>query len=580
MSHSQVRFGRAAAQFTLLGAAWALILGIGIARADQVNSPHPRPRTPLGIYAVVPVDDAADNECYAAGARLILDGQALLNACLQGFYTDLLNNKAVSGLALQVYWTTLNPNPPTSPNPYSWDYVDDAFSSVNSWNSSNPGKVPKTIQLIVTPGFNSPQWMLDELTDCDGLFASPAVIPADTCGKATFTSSKEPAAGDVLPMPWNPTYQAAWRTFLQALQARYNAGYEVIGGGLGGNPLVSIAVAGPTAASAEMLLPNGYENDQTPSGGPATSANCMWDELLALEATGNPDSWSCSGTDAAFSTAWDDAIDTYASIFGDLTLIVTTGDGLPNLALSFPVVPTTPYDFTSDCPSPNMDCQAETSVLAYFAQPVVGGANAKATQTSGMEASRVGLNLGIDAVQLLSRQSATSARILGGAQFNTQVSNYAAQEGCLATFPPTKDFDMCKVPAGGFATQNAVTVECIPQMCLAPGATLADLQSKKLLTYGAVKKNDPQALISPEQAAYNVLEDFFTGAPTGGPDFVGMKGGAPLNYLQIYYEDIEYATNNQAKAGVSVKHTGGTVKTETLETLLEQASAQLTKIAE
>jgi hypothetical protein len=56
---------------------------------------------------------------------------------------------------------------------------------------------------------------------------------------------------------------------------RYDAGYEVIDGRLGGNPLVSIAVAGPTAASAEMLLPNGYKNDQTPSGGPATSANCL-----------------------------------------------------------------------------------------------------------------------------------------------------------------------------------------------------------------------------------------------------------------------------------------------------------------
>jgi hypothetical protein len=41
-----------------------------------------------------------------------------------------------------------------------------------------------------------------------------------------------------------------------------------------------------------------------------------------------------------------------------------------------------------------------------------------------------------------------------------------------------------------------------------------------------------------------------------------------------------YATNNQAKPGASVEHTGGTVKTETLQTLLEQASAQLTRIAE
>jgi len=97
---------------------------------------------------------------------------------------------------------------------------------------------------------------------------------------------------------------------------------------------------------------------------------------------------------------------------------------------------------------------------------------------------------------------------------------------------------------------------------------------------GPLPWNDPQDLISPEQAAYNVLEDFFTGKPTGGPDFVGMKGGAPMNYLQIYYEDIQFATNNQSKPGASVARTDGTMTTETLQTLLEEASAQLTRIAE
>jgi hypothetical protein len=39
-----------------------------------------------------------------------------------------------------------------------------------------------------------------------------------------------------------------------------------------------------------------------------------------------------------------------------------------------------------------------------------------------------------------------------------------------------------------------------------PRATFHGSQSKKLPTYGAVKKNDPQDLISPERAAYNVLD--------------------------------------------------------------------------
>jgi hypothetical protein len=61
----------------------------------------------------------------------------------------------------------------------------------------------------------------------------------------------------------------------------------------------------------------------------------------------------------------------------------------------------------------------------------------------------------------------------------------------------------------------------------------------------------PQDLISPGESDYHVLEDFFTRKPTGGPDFVGMKCGARLNYLRIYCEDIEYATNNPNPAQAS-----------------------------
>src|SRR5208282_6372674 len=96
---------------------------------------------------------------------------AQIDANLTSFYTGLLNNPAVAGLTLQIHWDTLNPNPATDPNPYFWNYVDDAFSSVNQWNIDNPyttAPSPKTIQLIVTPGFNSPSWVLSSLTSCDG----------------------------------------------------------------------------------------------------------------------------------------------------------------------------------------------------------------------------------------------------------------------------------------------------------------------------------------------------------------------------------------------------------------------------
>src|ERR1700730_4115538 len=224
-------------QLTLLSALLALLLGLGVAQVGAAVAPLPTPPVPLGVYAVVPVDQVLAAQFPGVNKNSISLPAA--NTFLNGFYSGLLNNPAVSGLALQVHWDTLNPNPPTAANPYSWAYVDDAFSSVDSWNLNNPTEVPKTIQLIVTPGFNSPSWLLNELMSCDGLFSSPAV-PLAACGKVTFTHLTQTVDGNALPMPWNATYQSAWKTFLTALAARYNGADST------GNPLVSIAVAGPT----------------------------------------------------------------------------------------------------------------------------------------------------------------------------------------------------------------------------------------------------------------------------------------------------------------------------------------------
>jgi Resolvase, N terminal domain len=120
-----------------------------------------------------------------------------------------------------VHWDTLNPRPPSATNPYDWSYVDDAFDRVSVWNVQNPTKAPKTIQLIVTPGFQTPQWVLDQIPTCDGLFQSPRQTPPSTCGKATFVGFGEGGDGTELPMPWNPLYKSSWKTFLTALAARY-----------------------------------------------------------------------------------------------------------------------------------------------------------------------------------------------------------------------------------------------------------------------------------------------------------------------------------------------------------------------
>src|ERR1700676_4667822 len=137
------------------------------------------PRRPRGIYAVVNVSENINQQLKA-------NPSTDLNAYFNNLYQQLLGNPAISGLALQVHWDTLNPNPPAAANPYDWSYVDDAFNRVSAWNVQNPAQPPKTIQLIVSAGFQSPQWMRDQITSCDGLFQLPVQTPPSTCGKVTF----------------------------------------------------------------------------------------------------------------------------------------------------------------------------------------------------------------------------------------------------------------------------------------------------------------------------------------------------------------------------------------------------------
>lgn len=481
------------------------------AKPEGMAPPQPRARVPVGIYAVVPVEKVVANQQTENPSITTAE----LDTYLDGFYTDLLNNPAVSGLALQIHWDTLNPNAPTDPNPYFWNYVDDAFTSVSQWNLNNPTATlnPKTIQLIVTPGFNSPQWVRDALTSCDPLFYGSPVPSGFSCSEVTFTNFQEGGDSTVLPLPWDPTYQAAWKTFLQALAARYDDK----------TAFVSIAVAGPTAASAEMILPNGTTENQlqfVSDGGTAIAPNTMWKALLQLQYPDNTTYW---GTDQAFIDAWNAAIDMYGEVFSGVTLVATTGNGLPKFGATagpFPA-PTTPIDFTPDCLySENMDCQAETTVLEHFVDPSVGGFNAKATQTSGLEATRPPGDLGEVGVRYLSQLTAGStetSQILGGAQFNAPLSvdNGAETEG---------------------------------------GSPVV------------------------AQALFNMLQDFFTGTSVAGAYCEPFAvAPAPLNYLQIYHQDIQYASNHGV--ATSVNEVCSTVMVSAQDEL-NTASQQLLEIAE
>jgi hypothetical protein len=518
------------------------------------------PRTPRGIYAVVNVEENIKKE-QAANPSVT---PAELKSYFVNLYKDLLDNPAVSGLALWVNWSALNPNPPSAPSAYDWTVVDDAFSQASAWNSRNPSKPPKTIQLIPLPGFQTPPWLLAQIPSCDGLFQSPPQTPPLRCGKATFAGFVEGRGVRELPLPWNPLYKNSWRTFLTALAARYRS-----------SPVfVSISVAGPTASSEEMILP---DNANTPKqeqfGG--LLPNAMWLKLLAFHLPGKP---LYQHSDQIFIDEWQTAINTYAEIFSGITLIAATGSGFPNLALrGF----TVPAEFSAACPNPNMDCAAEMTIMSYFARTSVGGANAKAAMEDGMEASRASFgrfNLGVDGIKLIARTTAQypspSAHLLGGAQFNSSFTNFTLTEGCLSKFPP-RPLDRpagCTIPPF-CTTQMCMPTACIPQACLAPGVTSSDLAGFQ--TFKDVPRKD---LISPEQALYNVLKVYFDRTPAAS-SFGATRGPTQLSFLQIYAVDFQYAAAH-VRDSQPVVQTSGTTISVSAQDLLNQASQKVFEIAE
>jgi hypothetical protein len=294
----------------------------------------------------------------------------------------------------------------------------------------------------------------------------------------------------------------------------------------------------------------------------------MWLRLLSFAYPRKP---VYQKSDQAFIDEWDAAIDMFGEIFNSVTLVATTGSGLPSFSNTGFTVPAA---FKRDCPAPNMDCAAEAAILSHFVDPAVGGANAKATQSSGMRGlGRTGTyNLGVLGVEWLSqstRQFASpSSQILGGEQFDTSAALYPVQEGCTSRFPPT-----AKDRSAGSSDPSALPVADIPQMCLAPGITQSDLAGYK--QFSEVPAKD---LISPEQAIYNVLDNFFDGTPAAS-SFGGTDGTAPYNYVQIYIEDINYASSH-VNAPAEVVKSDGASTTVTAQDLLDLASQKLLEMSE
>jgi hypothetical protein len=336
-----------------------------LSRAEEVSNA----RTPLGILAHISIEDAL-NRYKGAPTR------AARRAYLSGIYAGVLADRAISGLAVDQHWDHIQVDDPVcvfrgscagGPEGFDWSYLDDAFAAADAAH--------KSVQLIIIPGVVSPTWLMDRIPSCDGLF-SPSGTALWDCGKVTFDNFPAQSHADApdppLSLPWNPLYILAWDDFLVRLSARYS-----------GHPaFTSIAMAGPTCASTEIIFPTTRSKSVQVSG---VAADDAWRVLLGHSFRFVP---GYQDSDQVFIDAWKQTIDVYERLFSGITLVITPDDGadLPEQPGPVPVHLGNFLD-AADCATSNfpVSCEAKTDILSYFAR--ARGPNEKSSRVGGMVAS-------------------------------------------------------------------------------------------------------------------------------------------------------------------------------------------------
>jgi hypothetical protein len=440
---------------------------------------------------------------------------------------SVLSNDQVSGILLSVKWDFANPTSttdPSSPGEPRWNILDDAFAAANSFS--------KGVQLAVTPGFNTPSWVIYNMESCDGLFMqalpqfefwAPIPRPSADCDYTTIFQETQGQGGNPsqkpFPLPWSAYYKDAYRGFITALANRYVT-----------NPsFVSITVGGPTSSSNEMMLPNNVLSPDPltlPSSVPmppwATSVSIMtndaWQWLLANHYTvSSLDPVNYAATDQAFIDEWNAAIDFFESTFTGLTIGVTNASHmLPDFEYGGSVAP----GWEGECPAtpPEMACAAMTQIYAHLAAVATTGSSGNGTMVE-MDALRASWSTGPASILWVSQATATGYSTLG----STRVSRVL----------------------GGLQNSGFVNRQPLFQGC------------------------DE----SPELALYNDFATAFNTTAAG--DYYGQtKGVAPLNYIQIWDDDLNYATAHSSGKVLLVLGDGSTKNLSFLD-ILGTANQQL-----
>ena len=137
------------------------------------------PKSPKGVYATFILADLvnqAQQAAYSPNPPSTLPPYPNPNitpdptdAVLVAYFTTLLDNPAISGLAPQIAWSLVNPSSPganaasPAPGAYVWNPIDDVFTAVTNWNNGHPASTPKNVQVINSAGFNSPSFVFNDI---------------------------------------------------------------------------------------------------------------------------------------------------------------------------------------------------------------------------------------------------------------------------------------------------------------------------------------------------------------------------------------------------------------------------------
>lgn len=587
----------------------------GAAWSDDLLSTQAR--MPFGLYAKVDIEDvlpglvaklvaefpnikigqSTTQPCAVVMASS--SGQTALHLALQDFYMTLLSDEAISGITAGVYWcrvqieepNTANTvcqggpsNLPCAPEGNDWSYMDDVFTAVHNYNMMN--KANKTIQLTVVPGVYSPSWLTDGgiLTSCDPLFDGTKSSLPD-CGMVTFSSYPEqrnalsPPNDPLIvpmPLPWSTQYLYYWDRFLVGLAARYGKDQA----------LVSVAMAGPTCATTEMILPTTNNNSHQ---SPGDDVDQVWQILIANSFKDNKTYAMYPAQ--VFVDYWKQAIDTYERVFLDSKLaLILTPDAdinMPEFAsIKLPLAPPRlnkelEQDFVNfnnyDCNKSTLpiSCQTKATVAFYFAIhqiPMgINGYITKGTIVGGMRAGSplyTGL-IDVPGVKLLTAVPSpfttthaplSAGPFLGGAEFDHDLTMFDLTDNSYE--PANNAFEP--------VSSNFQDQACLPkQLCICPATTAPNCAE----------------YVSVEQGAFQVFANFFNGTKAaylfnGDATTLPLLFQAPVQFVAVTWRDVMYAVYTAGKCALASTTTSTQFPGRTLmQDVLNQANYGLNIIA-